>query len=278
MKRTLREAATYVYETVESLGFDATRSSRLARMKRVFKKKGFIKETDPEFGLACEALRDIAILEFSFDQLVPVLSPEVLQSKVALIVKDGIFPQDSPRTPGRDTQTELYVAAVCQAAGLSPVFAEPDVVVSTASGRYGLAVKRVKNMKQLEKRFRDAASQIQRSGMIGFIVLDLMLAFNPDNERLETIWPDGAFSQVYGGGIDAFIRVTFDKFKVWQEGRTIRGVIIHDHLVRKCDPVNWELASTTKFVSLDHHNQARYRAGDRFWKTYCQGIPNPAPH
>jgi hypothetical protein len=59
---------------------------------------------------------------------------------VKKLLQDAALPQDNnSNTPGRDTQFELYVAAICLRAGLLPVFYdEPDIVcvVEGAEIRY----------------------------------------------------------------------------------------------------------------------------------------------
>jgi len=116
-------------------------------MWRLFRERGFISEADADFEHACEALRDFLPLAYTFDQLMPAVPADELRPRARALVKDNVLPTaGSQDTPGRDVQSELYFAAVCQAAGLQPALAEPDIDVRQGGQRYGLAVKRLKRL------------------------------------------------------------------------------------------------------------------------------------
>ena len=274
--RGLGDAAEYVMTVVRSLEFDVSESSRLARMRDLFRRTRVVKETDPDFELACEALRDITLLEFAFDQLSEAIPRESLQNKVQLLVKDAPLPQDDcADTLGRNTQSELYVAAICNAAGLRPSLDEPDVVVETNGVPYGLAVKRLKSLRQLNKRFPQAVDQIERSGMPGFVVLDVVLALNPKNRKLWFVKSDDEFFRTHALHFQRLGKRWLDPFVSWRRGREVRGVIILDHVVRKLEDGGWGLGSFTLFMDLDPYNQRRRREAYRFWQIYEKGVPYP---
>jgi len=273
--RALGDAAEYVMQVVRDYGFDPSESSRLAQMRNLLR-KGFIRETDSAFDLACEALRDIAVLEFAFDQLRARVPQDDLRGKIARLVKDSALPQaDQSSTPGRDAQAELHVAAVCQAAGLNPMFKEPDVVAQMDGQPYGLAVKRLKSLSQLEKRFREAAHQIRHSRAPGFVVLDMVLAANPENERLSFVVSDADFFRMESARFDGFLKRNQGRFRTWREGWEVRGVIVHDHVVCPVDRNRkWGLRSWTVFTDLDPFNDGRRKEAHRFWERYSAGFPN----
>ncbi len=271
----LDQAAHDVMQVVRDMGFDVSESSRLAQMRDLLN-KGFIKETDPEFERACEAYRDITLLKFAFDRLGTVADAAVLRGKVARLVKDSVLPQDDlADTPGRDTQSELYVAAVCQAAGILISLEEPDVVVEVDGIRYGLAVKRLKSLRQLEKRSRSAIRQIERSKLPGFVVLDMALAANPENEKLGFVVTDEGFYHLQSSRFDSFMRANSRRFQEWRSGREVRGVLVLDHVMGPMDAErNWGLRSWTTFTDLDPCNQCRRREAMRFWQAYSTGVQN----
>ncbi len=276
--RGLGEAAAYVWKKFNDLGLHPSPSSRLGMMFSLFEKRDFIPEGDSDFELACEALRDITLLEFAFDQLA---EPHLLDSaieKLRLLLKDSALPQDDDdNTPGRDTQAEIYVASICQAAGLSPKFLEPDVVVVLNDKEYGIAVKRLKSLASLEKRFHGACKQIQKAGKPGFIVLDMMMVFNPENRRVWATTSDAHVASAHSLACEKFVGDYFDRFRKWQDGREVRGVLILDHLVRRFidqdDTPRWQLNGFAYSVNMSPHNERRRREGDAFWRAYERGIP-----
>lgn len=73
---------------------------------------------------------------------------------------------------GRDTQFELFVAAVLTMGGASVRIAEPDLQVLYEGDEVGLAAKRVKRLNKLRRRCKDAVAQIERVGRRGFIAVN----------------------------------------------------------------------------------------------------------
>lgn len=93
---------------------------------------------------------------------------------------------EGARTPGRDTQFELYTLALLRRAGYQVELAEPDVVFQLTGllGRTAIACKRLKSPRKLPKNVRSAANQIVMSELDGIIALDLSLLFDPGGEPL----------------------------------------------------------------------------------------------
>ncbi len=278
MMRGLGEAAAYVREKFNDFELHPNPSSRLGMMFSLFEKSDFIPEVSPEFELACEALCDITLLEFAFDQLTETHLLDSALEKLRLLLKDSPLPQDDgENTKGRDTQAEIYVASICQAAGLSPKFMEPDVVAVLNDKEYGIAVKRLKSLASLEEQFRRACKQIQKVGKSGFIVLDMMMVFNPENRRIWATVSDGQVASAHSLAREKFVGDYFDKFRKWQDGREVRGVLMLDHLVRRFidqdGVLRWQLNGFTYFVNMSPHNDRRRREGDAFWRAYERGIP-----
>ena len=277
--RGLGDASEYVMQVVRDFGFDPSQSSRLAQMRNLLR-RGFIRETDRDFHLACEALRDITLLEFIFDQLKGNIPDACLRGKVERVVKDSPLPEDDRKsTPGRNVQAELHVAAVCQAAGLKPRLDEPDVVVESHGQVCGLAVKRFRSLKRLREHFTKATRQIENAGIPGFVVLDMVLAANPENQRLTAVLTDHEFRRLESGRFDQFLRDRINDFIAWRKGREVRGVILLDHVVCPRDSDrHWELRSWSEFADLDPYNDSRRKEAHRFWKEYRKGLLNPMNH
>jgi hypothetical protein len=192
------QLATYVLDTIEAAGVRVPPSSRLWRMHRLLHSGHTIIQPDhPEYEIALEAERDLQLLGFVFDQCASAPPTPGYIERLEKLVDDSVLPQDNrTKSPGRDAGFELYIGGVCTAAQLFPVsWEEPDVTCVWDGVKYGFAAKRIKSINSLEDRIGGAVDQIQRSGLPGIIVLDVGVAFNPDNHRIaqmpETVfWSD----------------------------------------------------------------------------------------
>ena len=108
-------------------------SPLLHRIRRLFFDKdglprGTITPADPAHDSAVEAQRDLNQVAFIFD-VIPETELANQVEKLQLVLNDPVLPQDAERaSTGRDTQSELFAAAICWNAGLLPVtLDEPDV-------------------------------------------------------------------------------------------------------------------------------------------------------
>src|SRR5262245_51039241 len=145
MRRSRAENATYVVDQVRSLGLVPHPTSRLMQMHRALN-RGHVHCDDPDFPAALEAERDLQHLGFAFDQMHAHRDKPKFRALVKRLLKDSVLPQDNrENSPGRDAQFELYLAAICQKAGLLPVdCAEPDVTCTVEGAKFGIAAKRLK--------------------------------------------------------------------------------------------------------------------------------------
>lgn len=277
MRRTRSENAKFVIESVESLGFHPNPESRLMRMHRVLTEaNGIISPDAPEFETALEAERDLQVLALVFDQAAAHPADEEYQRLVRNALKDSLLPnEDRGQSKGRDAQFELFVAAVCQNAGLQPVCREePDVTCHIEDVKFGIAAKRIKNVNNLKKHVRKAAEQIEQSKLAGVIALDTNVALNRDNERITAPLPDNEFSVLYKRALEHFMDDFHDKIQEWVRGKGVRGMVIHDQQVRFQPDGEWSLVGMTLRVNTARENQRRNREFRLFEKHYPKGLPN----
>jgi hypothetical protein len=130
MQRTRAEIANFVIASLNALGIEPRPGSRLMRRQRVMiDAAGIISPDHPEFEIALEADRDMQLLEYVFEQDHARSGHPGLVRLLHKLTDDSALPQDDrEQSTGRDTQFELFVAAICQAAGLIPVdYQEPDM-------------------------------------------------------------------------------------------------------------------------------------------------------
>lgn len=96
------------------------------------------------------------------------------QSKMRTALKGNVLSaDDGPDSAGRDAQYELFLASAFRAAGFEVALDEPDVTFQMDGQTFGIAAKRIKSDKAVEKRVREASKQIYRSGHPGIIALDI---------------------------------------------------------------------------------------------------------
>lgn len=276
MKRTLIDASNYVLERIQAYGCDLNAQSRYALMKQILS-RGYLEPNHPQFNLALEAVRDVQMMGFVFDQFVDCEPEDVLRSLLRRAIKDSTLQeQDLENSAGRNAQCELYVGAICKKAGMSPLFIEPDVQCTVGDIQYGIAVKRIKSESQIEKHVRKASHQIENAGTPGHIVLDVSMAFNRDNQRLVGIG-DAELARAHRLTRFQFGDDYFDRIKTWVQGRDVRSVILIDHFVHQHPIDGWGLDSFTFFISLSPDNQRRHREFEAFRKQFIGGLATPPP-
>lgn len=273
----IAENAEFVIERIKALDFYVNSQSRFMKMHRVCTNSaGFIQPNDPEYETALEAVRDLQVLAFVFEQADIHSTDDEFQRLVKNALNDSLLPQeDRNNSNGRDSQFELFVAAICQNAGMLPILREePDVTCHAGDIKFAIAAKRIKNVARLEKHVRKAANQIKKTGLPGIIVLETSLALNLNNRRLTIPIPDEIFGPLYSEAINCFVKGFYDKIQQWINKKNVRGIIIHDQQVRFQSNGDWSLEGITKFINPARKNNCRKRDFAIFRKQYKAGLPN----
>lgn len=279
MGRSLSEAAKFVVNSIASLGLNVQSGSRFDLMyKTLHNPDGTsrdIKPDNPNFGVACEALRDITQLEFFFDQVNLNSESQEFRSKIKRLIKDTVLPQNSStQSPGRDVQAELFVFTACRKVGLNPKFEEPDIVCSLGHQKIPVAVKRIKNLRQLVKRIREGASQIEKVGGCGVVFVDVVIAMNPENYRAIAKIPD----VVFGLKWMCLLKKVIDRYHAMIQkaikGRGVLAVILHDHWVRMDSCGHWGLETMTYRVPAREIDSSLSSCLDAFTKKYTGAFPD----
>lgn len=275
--RTRAENAEFVIEHIKGLGFSRDSQSRLMKMYSVMTDPaGFIQPDDPRFETALEAEHDLQVLGFVFEQADMHPTDAEFQCLVKKLIKDSLLPhEDRTNSTGRDAQFELFVAAVCQKAGMHPVSREePDVTCYVDDVKFSIAAKRIKKVTRLEKHIRKAARQIENACFPGIIVLDTCVALHRNNERITTPIREEEFGPLYRKAIKCFVDDFYDKFQYWVCGKDTCGIVIHDRQVRFNPNGEWSLEGMPMFVNLASKNNCHKLEFDMFEKQYKTGLPN----
>jgi len=276
-RRTRAENAEFVIASIKALGLSLHPQSRLMQMYRVLTTAGgIISPDDPGFQTALESERDLQVLGFVFEQADMHPTDAEFQRLVKKALKDSLLPnEDRSQSKGRDAQFELFVAAICQKAGMHPVSREePDVTCHVGDIKFGIAAKRFKNVTSVKKHVRKAADQIEKAGLPGIIALDTCVALNRKNERITTPISDKQFGCIYSKAINRFVTDFYDNIQDWVCRKGVRGIVIHDQQVRFQPNGEWSLVGMTKLVNPASKNNRRKRDFAMFTKQYKTGLPN----
>lgn len=233
---------------------------------------------DARFEVGLESIRDVLQLDFVLTELFEMLRDNAeAQKRLRRLLKDPVIPSaERADSFGRDIQSELYVAAVCQRAELGPRFAEPDVYCSRSEPELGIAVKRLTSRKGFEEAIRGAAGQIDKSEFPGIIVVETSIALNPENRRISWPWAPDESDRLHAQHIRKFLDEN-GRMQEMQEcvrGKDVRGIIVHDHQVMLTPDRSWGLKSINMPVSTARGNQRREREFSEFTRRYKRGLPS----
>ena len=276
MRRTLQEAANFIAETLKE--FDIVSSNRFQKMIAPFASgNNTIEPEDKQFLAARAALRDLRILEFCIDNLRWNIDEAILKSKLQEVVKEPLSPADKPSggTRGRNTQAELFVAAICQKARLFPKFEEPDLLIRMPNGGdLAIAVKRPQSESKLNKLIREAIEQIRRSGYPGVIVVDGSLMANPQNHELRGNIPADVVTDAAKIYVQELARQGMAFRKRRLKGVELVAIVFQFHVLQYRSGNDWGLISVTIPLNPNKSNSRRTEMFERFEKAFSKGLPD----
>jgi hypothetical protein len=187
----VRERLTRVLTRLRAHTLEVPPGSRVARFINLSERFA-AKELSPagvgtfrDVNELLEANRDFVEFAMIVEHLLPPQPPvdSPLLSKLHLVLGGATLPSEDANSLARNTQFELYVAALCARAGLMPRLREPDFIVTVGGLRLGIAAKRAggPNVRGLVK---DGARQLRKAGLDGLVALNLDRLFAPNDQRL----------------------------------------------------------------------------------------------
>ncbi len=231
---TYAENATFVLNWLNEHGFTAKPGSRFQRMSEVLQSKRHDFDSK-EFWLAHESFRDLVELGFIAEQLDNHVSDPGFQERMKKLLHDKPLSKDDQNvnSAGRDAHWELYLAAVCESADLTPIgFKGNDVTCTVGNHQIGIEAKRIKSEKSVKKRIKKAIDQVERSQRLGVVAIDMSLAWNQQNHPV--------MGDIHNAFIDmrfdAQARQFIDRHKAWIEPRCkekgVIGIVIFNFMIR----------------------------------------------
>ena len=185
----LRDRTSVLLDRLVSYGITVPAGSRLLRYRSELERAAVEQYSDPPEEVRRVWHRLLAEVD-DFETILAALplDPEVAgwQAKLQLALDGGVLRTDEIKhSPARDYQFELVVASVFRQAGYRVLLAEPDVVVETSIGPFGIAAKRPRVHSKVERNIRDARHQIEDTTGAGAIAVDVSILVNPDDIELE---------------------------------------------------------------------------------------------
>jgi hypothetical protein len=256
------------------LGFEPP--SRVVEMHRVLSREN-VPFDDPDFPTALESLRDLDQLMFIFEQLHVHRDNPRFQGVVKHLLSDPVLPQHGKDSPGRDRQFELYVAAICQNAGLVPVDCEePDITCFIAGTKFGIAAKRLKSRKpsQLERRVRKGADQLKQQGLPGIVALELSLSRNQSNRPIISQIESQLYPMIADAKNRQFRDRHGDAIRRWVAGTGVRAVLVIETTLRLRPDRRWSLDGTLSDVPTTLDNEQPDPLFIAFYDGFLKGVPN----
>ncbi len=163
---------------------------RLARFEKLAEgfaaKRVSAQNVSVELHELLEGNRDFGDFATIVENLLPEQPPanKVVLAKVRDILGGAPLPSQDTNPLARNTQYELFIAALCARGGLNPHFVEPDCIVTAAGMRLGLAAKRAGGAGHVRRLVKDGARQLRKAGVVGVVALSFDRLFAPNDERL----------------------------------------------------------------------------------------------
>jgi hypothetical protein len=215
-------------------------------------------------------------LGFIFDHIQIQPDNPKFQKLVKELVLDGALPQnDLEHSPGRDAQFELYLAAVCQNAGMVPVdYSEPDVRCVAQELSFMIEGKRIKNESNIRQRIKKAAEQIEETKTPGIIALDMSFAWNRSNMPV--------ISRVQMQLLPLILQLQshqfFDKHAKdiyrWVEGKGVLAVVVFNFRIRLSMDNEWGLEGMMTWLDTSQGNDEAKQKYMIFYEQFLRGVPN----
>lgn len=270
--------AKQIEDALVRCGISPNASSRVTKYRKII--EAFINKATEEklparfdWILLHQALCEISQLKLIVETL---LQPPILRawsSRLAQLVSGQALPQnEAKQSAARDLQFELNIAAHCRATGYLVEPKEPDVRVSGSKEVFGIAAKRPKSAKTLERHIRKASKQIQRSGMDGLVAIDLSLIHNPENRILLTQRPEEGVDAVRRAA-DGFARMNMERVRSLVKVPDVFGLVAY--MSSLCfDPniIGFSTATRWTIVNLCEMTDERYERLRKFSTRFAIGV------
>lgn len=270
--------ANQIEEALVRCGISSVTNSRVAKYRKIIKEfanKATTGQLSTNFDwvLLHQALCEISQFAIIVKTLLqPPISHE-WSSRLAQLVSGRVLPQSEiQQSRARDLQFELNIAAHCRAAGYVVESKEPDVLVRGQKEDFGIAVKRPKSSKTLERHIRKASEQIQKSGMDGLVAVDLSLIHNPENKILLTQKPEEGIEAVQAAA-DRFVELNKNRVRSFVKVPNVFGLVVYmSSLCFNQSTLQFATATRWTIANLCEMADERYERLRKFSVRFAIGV------
>jgi|GEM_PF-5601334 len=168
----LRGVVERVGQGLNKLGLSPNQSSRFAlhrgRLESLLNLYGkSVKAPTLSLRRYQQAIYDFCVLDMAMSRLGPAWKPHVEK-----VLGGNDLPWRDKNDIARNSEFELYLAAVLRRAGFKVWPCEPDVLFEAHGWRLCVAAKRLRSRAKFRERVRDGVCQITRSKVPGFVAVD----------------------------------------------------------------------------------------------------------
>ena len=199
---------------------------------------------DPRLRSAFEALRDYSAFDYILRSPARLALRRGFRQRLETALKDGADPlQHGKQTPGRDTQVELFVAAMLSASGLDVELGTPDIRTRLDGQYVYVEAKRPKSFDGATNALRGAVEQVERTGVPGAVFMDLSLPFSMANEFHTPIIEADPFEQLHIRKMREALRPQFRALEATLADAPIAVVLIQCDWLRRAGKAEWLLES-----------------------------------
>jgi hypothetical protein len=173
-----------------------------------------------------EALEIGAMVEF-----LRQIPPAVLKPMLRFVVEGPVVPSEETHNTNqaRNIQFELALGAQLTAAGISVVFAEPDLRCTVSDLAFFVACKRIYSPTRLNQRIEGALHQLQRelqphAELGGIIAISLSRALATEDGKPVQIASKASGLALLESQIDGFIQ---QYEATWEKSDAAQGILFH---------------------------------------------------
>lgn len=175
-----------IYAQFDALGISILASSRIRAYRDTLLVLRDVSQR--KYSLDQHKAENILKTIVDFDQLQTIIKAvkrsgqsEMWQAQLHRLISGSAFAAQEITSPSaHDFQFESFLGAVCGLSDYSIRFNEPDIVIQEGECIFGVAAKRPRSIKSIEKNCRKAKRQIRKSDMSGIVALDLSAALYPN--------------------------------------------------------------------------------------------------
>ncbi len=287
-RRTLLDDARWLMALLDSHPkLDGRKVSRFAQISRALIKSGgdVIKSSDPGFGAALQAYRDLSEMRFIFEMLEPDASDVALWHKIASVFGDHVLPAQSlPTKSARDTQFELLCRAMLHRAGMEPVPQPQHADFSCRIGdmRFFVEAKRAKTMQAVVAEVRTGARQVRDSVGVGFLLIDYSQAVDPERTLITLSGRPVHFGDIQQKRFERFWRDFGERLQKACDGTGVLGLVFVDSILvqeglSSETTGNWMHYTIRDSVPIAFSHVGAARLRHTFFQSFNEiGLPAPA--